>query len=205
MLESDLTDLFNTLTGYSRQTRYRRLLVAPNGVRTGLVERIGAEAEHARQGRPSRIRIKANSVVDERVIDALYEASGAGVPVELLVRGICALRPGVPGLSETVHVRSIVGRFLEHSRVMVFGVGERAEHWLGSADLMHRNLDRRVETLVRVKDPAATAQLDSVLDRALAHDVRHWELLQDGSWCQRPGRDVQSELMRRSTERGDGG
>ncbi len=206
---ADLTDLFNTLTGYSRQTRYQTLMVAPNGVRSGLVERIAAEAAHARNGEPARIRIKANSIVDEQVIDALYEASRAGVPVDLVVRGICALRPGVPGLSETVHVRSIVGRFLEHSRVMVFGVGERAEHWLGSADLMHRNLDRRVETLVRAKDPAVRAQLDSVLDRLLAPDVRHWELQTDGSWVQQPAagiaaRDAQTELMRRSSERGDG-
>jgi polyphosphate kinase len=131
---ADLTDLFNTLTGYSRQTRYRTLMVAPHGVRAGLVERIGRQAERARQGLPARVRIKANSVVDEQVIDALYGASRAGVPVELVVRGICALKPGVPGLSETVHVRSIVGRFLEHSRVMVFGTGEDAEHWLGSSE-----------------------------------------------------------------------
>jgi polyphosphate kinase len=207
---ADLTDLFNTLTGYSRQTRYRTLMVAPHGVRAGLVERIAAEAEHARAGRPARVRIKANSIVDEQVIDALYGASRAGVPVELVVRGICALRPGVPGLSETVHVRSIVGRFLEHSRVMVFGTGARAEHWLGSADLMHRNLDRRVETLVRVKDPTVTAHLDAVLDRSLAADIRHWELQTDGCWLQRPdpgqpARDLQAELMRRSSERGDGG
>jgi polyphosphate kinase len=206
---ADLTDLFNTLTGYSRQTRYRTLMVAPHGVRAGLVERIGRQAERARQGLPARVRIKANSVVDEQVIDALYGASRAGVPVELVVRGICALKPGVPGLSETVHVRSIVGRFLEHSRVMVFGTGEDAEHWLGSADLMHRNLDRRVETLVRVKDPTVAAHLDAVLDRSLAPDTRHWELQQDGCWEQRPApgepaRDLQAELMRRSSERGDG-
>ena len=149
----DLTDLFNTLTGYSRQTEYRTLMVAPHGVRDGLVRRIDAEAEHARAGRPARVRIKANSIVDETIVDALYRASQAGVPVELLVRGICSLRPGVPGLSETMHVRSVLGRFLEHSRVMVFGDGERTEVWMGSPDLMHRNLDRRVETLVRVRTP----------------------------------------------------
>ncbi len=206
---ADLTDLFNTLTGYSRQTRYRTLMVAPHGVRSGLVERIGRQAERAREGLPARVRIKANSIVDEQVIDALYGASQAGVPVELVVRGICALKPGVPGLSETIHVRSIVGRFLEHSRVMVFGVGEDAEHWLGSADLMHRNLDRRVETLVRVKDATVAAHLDHVLDRSLAADTRHWELQEDGCWEQRPApgepaRDLQRELMRRSSERGDG-
>ena len=201
---ADLTDLFNVLTGYSRQTRYRTLMVAPDGVRSGIVERIEREAEHARAGRPARVRIKANSIVDEQVIDALYAASRDGVRVELLVRGICALRPGVAGLSETVQVRSVVGRFLEHSRVLVFGEGERAEHWLGSADLMHRNLDRRVEVLVRLGDTTVTSQLDAVLDLAMADDVRHWELGADGCWEQHPGRDVQGELMSRSTARGDG-
>ncbi len=209
---ADLTDLFNTLTGYSRQTEYRRLMVAPHGVRSGLVRRIEAEAAHARAGRPSRIRLKANSIVDEEVIDALYGASRAGVPVELVVRGICALRPGVPGLSETISVRSIVGRFLEHSRVMVFGTAERgdAEHWLGSADLMHRNLDRRVETLVRVRDPLVTGQIDAILDRATAEVTRHWALAADGCWEQRPEagqpfRDMQTDLVRRTNERGEGG
>jgi polyphosphate kinase len=202
---ADLTDLFNTLTGYSRQNRYRRLLVAPHGVRAGLVERIDAEAEHARAGRPARVRIKANSVVDEQIIDALYRASQAGVQVELLVRGICALRPGVPGLSDRVQVRSIVGRFLEHSRVMVFGCGDRTEHWLGSADLMHRNLDRRVETLVRVEDAGVRAQLDALLDLCFADDVRHWQLGAEGCWEQHAGRDVQVELLRRTAERAAGG
>ncbi|MCW2779157.1 MAG: ppk [Frankiales bacterium] len=203
---TDLTDLFNTLTGYSRQTAYRTLMVAPHGVRAGLVERIDAEAEHARQGRPAQVRIKANSIVDEKVIDALYRASRAGVPVQLLVRGICTLRPGVPGLSETVRVRSVLGRFLEHSRVMVFGTGERAQVWMGSPDLMHRNLDRRVETLVRVKDPAVQAQLLDLLDRASADDVGRWELRSDGCWDRlpRPGepsRDLQADLLRRSSAR----
>ncbi|MCW2615033.1 MAG: ppk, partial [Frankiales bacterium] len=211
---ADLTDLFNTLTGYSRQTEYRRLMVAPHGVRPGLVRRIEAEATHARAGRPSRIRLKANSIVDEAVIDALYGASRAGVPIELVVRGICALRPGVPGLSETISVRSIVGRFLEHSRVMVFGPagdpGRTAEHWLGSADMMHRNLDRRVETLVRVKDPVVTGQIDAILDRATDPRTRHWELQPDGCWEQLPAagepfRDMQTDLMRRTNERGTGG
>ncbi len=199
---ADLTDLFNTLTGYSRQTEYATLMVAPHGVRRGLVERIDAEAARARAGEPSRIRIKANSVVDELLIDALYRASRAGVPVELLVRGICTLRPGVPGLSETVQVRSIVGQFLEHSRVMAFGVGDRTEVWLGSADLMHRNLDRRVETLVRIKDPLVQAQLTGLLDLAFAPDTTSWLLGADGSWACSPGpglpqRDLQRELARR--------
>ena len=211
---ADLTDLFNTLTGYSRQTEYRTLLVAPHGVRAGLIDRIEREAEAARAGRPSRVRFKANSIVDEAVIDALYRASRDGVPVQLLVRGICSLRPGVPGLSENIEVRSIVGRFLEHSRVMVFGTDDDperpAEHWLGSADLMHRNLDRRVETLVRLSAPHVRAQLDAILDASFAPDARHWRLGPDGCWERRPeqgapARDVQVDLVRRSAERGSGG
>ena len=203
---ADLTDLFNTLTGYSRQTSYRTLLVAPLGIRPGLLERIDAEAEHARAGRPSGIRIKANSIVDEELIDALYRASRARVPIDLVVRGICSLRPGVPGLSETVRVRSIVGRFLEHSRVLAFAGGGRPEYWLGSADLMHRNLDRRVETLVRVKDPAVQLQIAGILDRAMADEVIRWDLGPDGCWTllptNGPSHDLQAELMRRTRERG---
>jgi len=203
---ADLTDLFNTLTGYSRRSDYRTLLVAPQGVRKGLLERIDREAERARAGRPSGVRMKANSIVDEQIIDSLYRASRAGVPIELVVRGICALRPGVPGLSETIEVRSIVGRFLEHSRVMAFANDGQPEYWLGSADLMHRNLDRRVETLVRVKDPAVREQLVAMLDRAMAPDVRHWSLGSDGCWTRRPeqGRpahDMQADLMLRAGER----
>jgi polyphosphate kinase len=203
---ADLTDLFNTLTGYSRQTSYRRLLVAPQGVRTGLLERIATEAEHARAGRPAGIRIKANSIVDEELIDAMYLASRAGVPIDLVIRGICTLRPGVPGLSESIRVRSIVGRFLEHSRVLAFGGGGEPEYWLGSADLMHRNLDRRVETLVQVKDPQVQAQLAGILDRALADDVIRWELGPEGAWTRLPvsgpSHDLQTELMSRTRERG---
>ena len=210
---ADLTDLFNTLTGYSRQTEYRTLMVAPHGVRAGLVERIEREAGHARAGRPSGVLLKANSVVDEQVIDALYRASRDDVPIRLLVRGICALRPGVPGLSETITVRSIVGRFLEHSRVMVFGTPDRTqdplEQWLGSADLMHRNLDRRVETLVRVKDPTVQAQIQQLLGQAMADDIVRWELQSDGSWTRvpeqgRPAKDLQAELVRQASERPHG-
>ncbi|MDX6199930.1 MAG: polyphosphate kinase [Actinomycetota bacterium] len=203
---ADLTDLFNTLTGYSRQTSYRTLLVAPLGIRSGLLERIAAEADHARAGRPAGIRIKANSIVDEELIDAMYRAARAGVRIDLVVRGICALRPGVPGLSETIRVRSIVGRFLEHSRVLAFAGGGEPEYWLGSADLMHRNLDRRVETLVRVKDPVVQAQLAAVLERATDDDVRRWELGPDGCWTRwpesGPAADLQTELLRRTGERG---
>ncbi len=198
---ADLTDLYNALTGYSLQTEYRDLLVAPHGIRLGIVERIERETRNASAGRPSGIRIKANSIVDERVIDALYVASRAGVPIELTVRGICSLRPGAPGLSETVTVRSVLGRFLEHSRVISFANGGDPELWLGSADLMHRNLDRRVETLVRVKDPAVKAQLTGLLDRLSAPDVRRWDLDLDGVWHEHPGRDIQIELMNRAVER----
>jgi polyphosphate kinase len=193
---ADLTDLFNALTGYSNQTDYRSLLVAPHGVRKGIIERIRAEAEHAAAGRPSGIRLKANSLVDETVIDALYDASRAGVPVDVVVRGICALRPGVPGLSETIRVRSILGRFLEHSRVLAFTAGGEPEHWMGSADLMHRNLDRRVEVLVRVKDPAVQRELDDLLDHLTAPDVRRWDLGEDGAWHRAGTVDVQGELIR---------
>ncbi|MCZ2838858.1 RNA degradosome polyphosphate kinase [Modestobacter sp. VKM Ac-2985] len=192
---ADLTDLFNTLTGYSRQTTYRSLMVAPHGIRAGLVEKIRREARHAAEGRPSGIRIKVNSLVDEQIIDALYEASLAGVPVELVIRGICALRPGVPGLSENIRVRSIVGRFLEHSRVVNFANDGSPEWWLGSSDLMHRNLDRRVEVLLRVNDPVAARQLKRVFDEAMAPDVRSWQLAGDATWHRTGERDNQKELL----------
>jgi polyphosphate kinase len=197
---ADLTDLFNTLTGYSRQTNYRTLMVAPHGIRTGLIEKIRREARHAAEGRPSGIRFKLNSLVDERISDALYEASNAGVPIDLVIRGICALRPGVPGLSENIRVRSIVGRFLEHSRVMSFTNGGEPEFWLGSADLMHRNLDRRVEVLLRVCDEAARADLQRIFDAALAPGIRCWELGPDGSWTRIDGRDYQVAQLERVGE-----
>ena len=153
----DVTDLFNHLTGYSRQSDYRRLLVAPEGIRSGLVEQIHRQTERARAGQPARIQMKCNAIIDEVIIDSLYRASQAGVPVDLWVRGICGVRPGMPGMSETIRVRSVLGRFLEHSRIYAFGTGDEDDDgdvWIGSADLMHRNLDRRVETLVRVTDRA---------------------------------------------------
>ncbi|WP_433787130.1 RNA degradosome polyphosphate kinase [Actinomycetospora sp. CA-101289] len=177
---ADLTDLFNVLTGYARRTSYRKLLVAPYGLRRGVVERIDGERERAERGEPSGIRIKVNGLVDEQVIDALYRASAAGVSIDLVVRGVCSLRAGVPGLSENIRVRSILGRFLEHSRIFHF-VGAD-EHWIGSADMMHRNLDRRVEALVPVTDPRLTAQLDQILDSTTAPSTRSWVLQPDGSW-----------------------
>ena len=183
---ADVTDLFNVLTGYSRQTAYRRLLVAPHGVRKGLIERIREQARIAREGGEALVQIKVNSLVDEETIDTLYRASRDGVQIDLIIRGMCALRPGVPGLSENIRVRSIVGRFLEHSRVFRFGVGDDAEYWIGSADLMHRNLDRRVEALVRVTMPSAREDLRNVLELSMAEETEGWDLSADGVWRRTP-------------------
>ncbi|MFC8526984.1 RNA degradosome polyphosphate kinase [Nocardia sp. NPDC057227] len=199
---ADLTDLFNSLTGYSRKEDYRNILVAPHGVRAGIIERIQRETELAQQGEQARIRLKANALVDEQVIDALYRASQAGVQVQIVVRGICGLRPGVPEMSENIEVRSILGRFLEHSRVMHFRA--QNEFWIGSADMMHRNLDRRVEVMAQVKDPKLREQLDGVFDSALHPATRCWVLAADGSWLAQPSgdpddvqvRDHQESLMR---------
>ena len=181
----DVSNLFNVLSGYSMNTEYHRLLVAPHSIRTGLIERIEREIEHHRAGRPSGIRFKCNSVVDERIIDALYRASQAGVPVRIWVRGICALRPGVPGLSDNIEVISILGRFLEHSRAFEFTHGGRTEVWIGSADLMHRNLDRRVETLVSLKEPSEIAEVAALFDLALSAQTSAWLLQPDGAWVRR--------------------
>ncbi len=186
----DVAHLFNNMSGFSRNASYDELLVAPDSVRDGLLERINAETRAHRAGRPARIRIKANSVVDEALIDALYSASQAGVPVQLLVRGICALRPEVEGLSETIEVRSVLGRFLEHSRVFWFENDGSPEAWLGSADLMHRNLDRRVEVLVRLPTDALVEEIGDLLDLAFAADTAAWTLGSDGDWRRTPGPDV---------------
>ncbi len=182
----DLADLFNHLTGYSRKTDYKRLLVAPEGVRSGLVAQIGEQARRSREGLPARIQMKCNAIIDEAVIDALYRASQAGTPIDLWIRGICAVRPGVPGLSETIRVRSVVGRFLEHSRIYAFGSGQRdspGDVWIGSADLMHRNLDRRVELLVRVTNRAHQAELRGLITRAVDPATASWWLSADGTWA----------------------
>jgi polyphosphate kinase len=200
---ADLTDLFNSLTGYARPQAHRTLMVAPYGVRRGIVKRIEAETENALAGRHAGIRLKLNALVDEQVIDALYRASRAGVPVDIVVRSIGALIPGRPGLSDNIRVRSILGRFLEHSRVFHFaGAGE---YWIGSADMMHRNLDRRVEALVRITDARLTAQLDQMLASALHPMTRCWVLGPDGTWRPSPRadenldgevRDHQLEMLR---------
>ncbi len=178
----DVAHLFNNLSGYSRNASYAELMVAPDSARSGLIEAIRGEVEHHRAGRPARIRIKANSIVDEALVDELYGASRAGVPIELLIRGICAVRPGVPGLSETIRVRSILGRYLEHSRIMYFENGGDPEAWIGSSDLMHRNLDRRVEVLVKLPSAAETLQVARVLDQAFDEHTAGWELDSDGTW-----------------------
>ncbi|WP_134322437.1 RNA degradosome polyphosphate kinase [Cumulibacter soli] len=200
---ADLTDLFNVLTGYSGQKFYRKLLVAPHGVRNGLIDRIEREADHARAGREARIIIKSNHIVDEDSIDALYRASQAGVQVDLVIRTNCSVRPGVPGLSENIRVRSIVGRFLEHSRVSYFHNDARPEVFIGSADLMHRNLDRRVEVLLRVDDSAARSQIIAMVERMMDDDIIGWDLQADGTWrnsedgSEQPMVDFQAEQIRR--------
>jgi len=181
----DVSNLFNVLSGYSMNTDYNRLLVAPHSVRTGLIARIDREIAHHLEGRPSGIRFKCNSLVDEATIDALYRASMAGVPVDIWVRGICAMRPGVPGLSDTVRVVSVMGRFLEHSRVFTFANGGNPSVWIGSADLMHRNLDRRVETLVSIADPEQIAEIEDLLSLGFSPGTAAWDLNSDGSWSRR--------------------
>jgi polyphosphate kinase len=211
----DISDLFNHLTGLSRRTEYRRLLVAPSGVRSGLIEGIEAQVELKQTGLPAQIQMKCNALIDEAIIDALYRASAAGVPVDLWIRGICALRPGVPGLSENIRVRSVVGRFLEHSRIYAFGTGNEeapGEVWIGSADMMHRNLDRRVELLVQVKDEVQQAGLRLLIDLAMDPNIASWWLSGDGTWTRhhldssgRPLIDIQELLIRsRRTRGGDG-
>ncbi|MCG5216901.1 RNA degradosome polyphosphate kinase [Streptosporangium sp. KLBMP 9127] len=185
LVGEDVTDLFIHLTGYSNHSAYRRLLVAPHSMRSGLVARIEREIAHQEAGRPARIRIKTNSLVDEPTIDALYRASRAGVPVDLWVRGVCTLRPGIPGLSETIRVRSVLGRFLEHSRIYEFGGGRRPEIWIGSADLMRRNLERRVEALVKVSSQQHRAYLSELLDMCMAETTSTWWLNSDGTWARR--------------------
>lgn len=214
----DLTRLFNQLSGYAPQSRFHRLLVAPRSVRTGLIERIDREAAAARAGEPCWIKFKVNSIVDEATIDALYRASQAGVPIDLVVRGICALRPGVPGLSETIRVRSILGRYLEHSRIFAFansvgpaiaeGPASGPEVFIGSADLMHRNLDRRVETLIRLTDEAQINGLIELIDVSMSAQTSSWHLKSDGTWERHhlsadgePLDDLQEDLINRQRRR----
>jgi polyphosphate kinase len=202
VLGAELTELFNHLTGYSRPMGYRMLLVAPESLRAGLRDHIRAQAA---LGAAGRIVMKINSLVDPRLIDDLYDASRAGTPIDLLVRGICCLRPGVPGLSETIRVRSIVGRYLEHSRIYRFGADPKTADWfIGSADLMPRNLDRRVEALAPVKDARLRERLDEILAIELSDTELAWHLHDDGTWARvRNGHGVnaQAELYKQAVAR----
>ena len=204
----DMTTLFNLLSGYAPRARFRRLLVAPRTVRDGLIERIEREIEHKRAGRPAWIRIKVNSIIDEACIDALYRASRAGVDVDVVVRGICGIRAGVPGLSDNIRVRSILGRFLEHSRIYAFCNDGDTDLYIGSADLMHRNLDRRVEALVRITDPEMIERLTWLVTHAASDAVTSWWLEPDGSWVRHVTgpdgerlEDIQTTLMARARAR----
>ena len=182
IISEDVGRLFNHLSGMSQETQYRRLLVAPHGIRTGLLDRINNEIANHEDGRPAGIRIKVNSLVDETISDALYRASQAGVPVDLWVRGICTMRPGAPGLSENIRVRSILGRFLEHSRLFWFANGGTPTVGIGSADLMHRNLDRRVEVLASISNPAHVSEISELFDIAFDKGTASWKLQPDGTW-----------------------
>ena len=214
----DMTRLFNQLSGYAPKSSFHRLLVAPRTVRSGLIQRIRREEDAARAGKEAWIKIKVNSIVDEKTIDALYRASQAGVKIDIVERGICALKPGVPGLSENIRVRSILGRFLEHSRIYAFansdgpqiGEGPAAgpEVWIGSADLMHRNLDRRVEALVRITAPEQIDELIKYVDLQMADSTTSWHMAADGTYVRhakdeegRPLIDSQEYLIKKHTRR----
>ena len=199
----DLTKLFNQLSGYAPEAEFKSLMVSPVGVREGLTERIEREIAFKQAGKDARIRIKVNSLVDEQIIDSLYKASNAGVPVEILVRGMCALKPGVPGLSENITVRSVLGRYLEHSRVFTFMGGGDPAVFIGSADMMHRNLDRRVEALVRLSQPDHIRELNALFDLAMSENVASWYLSADGTWTRHQTMDngailvdLQDQLMK---------
>jgi polyphosphate kinase len=201
---AEVSSLFNYLTGYARHPEYTHLLVAPQMLRARMIELIRREADLSTPENPGYIAMKVNNLVDEGVIDALYNASGRGVTVDLVVRAIATLRPGVPGMSESIRVRSVLGRFLEHSRVFLFGNGGEPEVYIGSADMMHRNLDRRVEVLVRVDDPPSRQHCIDILRLALSDNAAAWRLQSDGSWrpfTREPGTQIvsmQGELMTRA-------
>jgi polyphosphate kinase len=181
-LGADVTDLFNNLTGLSRQRTFRRLLVAPHSLRSRFLDLVDREIGHAASGRPARIMVKLNAIVDVAVIESLYRASNAGVDVELIIRGACSIQPGLPGISERITVRSIIGEFLEHSRIWSFENGGEREWYIGSADLMDRNLDRRIEAVAPVEDHDAQARLAAIIDVMLADDRRSWQLQPDSTW-----------------------
>jgi polyphosphate kinase len=203
LLTDDLTKLFNQLSGFAPHSTYSRLLVAPRTLRAGLLAKIANETAMAKAGRPAGIQIKLNSLLDEEFVDSLYEASQAGVKVDIVVRGICSLRPGIKGLSENITVRSILGRFLEHSRIYHFVNGGDDEYWIGSADLMHRNLDRRVESLVRIERPAHKSSLQEIFDLSLSDETASWHQSEE-NWkhvaknsAGEPLQDLQSLYIKR--------
>jgi polyphosphate kinase len=181
VLTEDLTKLFNQLSGFAPHSTYSRLLVAPRTLRAGLLEKIENEINNAKAGKAAGIQMKLNSLLDEEFVEALYQASAAGVKIDLIIRGICAIRPGIKGLSENVRVRSILGRFLEHSRIYHFVNGGDDEYWIGSSDLMHRNLDRRVESLVRIERPAHKNSLQELIDLSISDETASWHQEAD-SW-----------------------
>jgi polyphosphate kinase len=206
-ITADVADLFNYITGFGRPQAFRKLLVAPFTLRTGLVEEIRAVAAAAAAGKHARIRLKLNHLVDPKIVDELYAASGAGATIDIIARSTCALRPGVEGLSENIHVRSIVGRFLEHSRVFSFEAGERVATYIGSPDLMQRNLDHRIEVLVPVENARVRQEIHAILDSALEDDTNAWILGEDGQWTRRvPAKPSKSHshhatMMRRALKR----
>jgi polyphosphate kinase len=206
---SDVADMFNFLTGLARPAGYRKVLIAPNGMREAILEEIQRTIETHERGEHAAIKLKMNSLVDRRIIRALYRASRAGVPVSLNVRGICCLRPGVEGVSENISVVSVLGRFLEHSRVYSFERDGENRILIGSADLMPRNLDTRVELLTPVEDDILREDLIDTLDRSLTTDVGAWELCSDGTWAKRtpgePAHSVQRELMLKHAARASEG
>ncbi|HYG64721.1 MAG TPA: polyphosphate kinase 1 [Thermoanaerobaculia bacterium] len=206
-ITEDVAQLFNLLTGYVYQPRFKKLLVAPINMRPRFLELIAREVEHQKAGRGGRIIAKMNALDDRQIIEALYEASAAGVEIDLIVRGICRLRPGLPGRSETLRVISIVGRFLEHTRIFYFANAGAPEHFIGSADWMSRNLDARVEAIVPVEEPRLQEEIKTILDLQLADNVKAWDMRPDGSYVQRrpaPGEDARSSqdlLMQRALDR----
>ena len=208
----EISRLFNELSGYAIEKKFKRLLVAPRYLRKGLLKHIDEEAAHARAGKPARIQLKLNSLVDEVIIDALYRASQAGVQVDIWVRGICALIPGLPGVSETIRVRSVLGRYLEHSRIFAFHNGGDDIVYIGSADMMHRNLDRRIEVLLRITDPRHVSRVLEHMNRGMSDDVSSWHLQPSGDWLRHATGDngealvdIQSETMREITRRSKAG
>lgn len=201
----DLTQLFNQLSGFSTEPSYTSILTSPVGVREGLVERIQREISNHEAGKPAKIRFKLNSLVDEQIIDQLYFASTAGVPIEIVVRGMCALKPGIPGLSETITVHSVLGRYLEHSRIFYFENAGDPDVFIGSADMMHRNLDRRVETIVKITQTDQIKELNDLFELAMSNKAAVWELETSGIWRRdsrdengNPLIDMQDELMART-------